>query len=454
MSRTRKIKVNSHVFKSQNSFNDREYATYMSYIADTSAQDTKVTKSRSIKKIIIRSISIVLLVSTVIVFILPSLFNWSSGKIAINKDKINIATVEQGLFIRDLSVQGKVIAAKRPVLYSTAQGTVTYLVEAGDSVKVGQTVAFIESPELRSKYNQELANLTKLKNQLEREKIQVKKSNLAQENQIGQADVALNAAKREMRRSDEAMKNQVISDIDYQKAKDDLQNANREYEHVIKEVALIKESQIFEIKTRELELQSQQVKVNELKRQVDGLKIKSPVTGLVGNLSVQQKNSVAKNQPLLSVVDLSEYELEVQIPESYADDLALGMEAEVSLNQAKYQGELVAISPEISQGRVQGKIRFKERKLTGLRQNQRLTTRIILERKNNIQYLPRGQFLKTYNGQFAYVISAGSAIKTPIKIGSRSLAKVEVISGLKTGDTVVISDSDIFKDAPSVRILQ
>ncbi|KAF7764733.1 HlyD family secretion protein [Pseudoalteromonas citrea] len=426
----------------------------MSYIADTSAQDTQIEKPRSLNKIIIFSFSIIVAVIVSYFFILPSVVNWSKGSSAVHKDKLNIAAVKQGLFIRDLSVQGKVIAARRPILYSPAQGTVTYLVEAGDSVVTQQTIAIIDSPELKSEYNQQIANLTRLKNQLEREKIQVKKSNLEQENQIGQAQVALNAAQREMRRSDEAMKNKIISDIDYQKAKDDLQNAKREYEHAVKEVALIKESQKFEIKTRELELQSQQVKVTELKRQVDGLKITSPVTGLVGNLSTQQKNSVAKNQSLLSIVDLSEYELEVQIPESYADDLALGMEAEITLNQSIYQGELVAISPEIAQGRVQGKIRFKDKSLTGLRQNQRLTTRVILERKNNIQYLPRGQFLKTYNGQFAYVVSDNSAVKTPIKIGSRSLGKVEVISGLKTGDTVVISDSDIFKDAPSVRILQ
>ncbi|TMO63046.1 efflux RND transporter periplasmic adaptor subunit [Pseudoalteromonas aurantia] len=426
----------------------------MSYIADTSAQDTQIEKPRSLNKMIIFSFSTILTVIVSYFFILPSVVNWTKGTSAVHKDKLNIAAVKQGLFIRDLSVQGKVIAARRPILYSPAQGTVTYLVEAGDSVVTQQTIAIIDSPELKSEYNQQIANLTRLKNQLEREKIQVKKSNLEQENQIGQAQVALNAAKREMRRSGEAMKNKIISDIDYQKAKDDLQNAKREYEHAVKEVALIKESQKFEIKTREFELHSQQVKVTELKRQVDGLKITSPVTGLVGNLSTQQKNSVAKNQALLSIVDLSEYELEVQIPESYADDLALGMEAEITLNQSLYQGELVAISPEIVQGRVQGKIRFTDKSLTGLRQNQRLTTRVILERKNNIQYLPRGQFLKTYNGQFAYVVSDNSAVKTPIKIGSRSLGKVEVISGLKTGDTVVISDSDIFKDAPSVRILK
>ncbi|BBN83920.1 RND transporter MFP subunit [Pseudoalteromonas sp. A25] len=426
----------------------------MTYIPDTSAQDTQISGKSSKAKSIWFMSGLVLLFLLLYFVITPAFTNWSNGTNSVALDKIRVAQVEKGLFIRDFSLQGKVVAARRPVIYSPAQGTVTYHVEAGDSVAVGQSLATIDSPELKSLYNQEVANLTKLKTHLEREKIQVKKSRLQQDNLIGKAEVALNAAQREMRRSEDAMKNNVISDIDYQKAKDELQNAKREYQHVLKEVALLKESQKFEIQTRELELESQQVKVTELKRQVDGLKIISPVTGLVGNLNVQQKSSVAKNQALLRVVDLTQYELEVQIPESYADDLALGMEAQITLNQTQYAGELVAISPEISHGAVSGKIRFKDTSLTGLRQNQRLTTRIILEQKNNIAYLPRGQFINAHNGQFAYVLNGEEAIKTPIELGSRSLAQVEVISGLKLGERVVVSDTNIFKNAPRVRILQ
>ncbi|CAH9063628.1 Multidrug resistance protein MdtA [Pseudoalteromonas holothuriae] len=426
----------------------------MTYISDTSTQDTQIQKQHSKVTLFITISGLIALLVFSYFIIAPAFANWSSGKSAIALDKLRIAQVEKGLFIKDFSLQGKVIAARRPVLYSPAQGTVTYLVEAGDSVVKGQALANIESHELKSLYNQELANLTKLKTHLEREKIQVKKSNLQQDNLIGKAEVALNAAQREMRRSEEAMKDNVISDIDYQKAKDDLQNAKREYQHVLKEVALLKESQKFEIQTRELELESQKVKVTELKRQVDGLQIASPVTGIVGNLNVQQKNAVAKNQALLRVIDLTQYELEIQIPESYADDLALGMETQITLNQSQYSGELVAISPEISQGTVRGKVRFKDNTLTGLRQNQRLTTRIILEQKNNTAFLPRGQFINSHNGQFAYVLNGEEAIKTPVKLGSRSLAQVEIISGLKQGDRVIVSDTEIFKDAQSVRILQ
>lgn len=423
----------------------------MAYIPDTSAQDSVVERPKK-NRLFIIVIGIFILIA--VFFMTPIFTQWASGQTAVSSDKVHIASVKRGDFIRDISVQGKVVAARRPTIYSPAQGTVTYLVESGDSVVEGQVLAVLDSPELKSEFAQHQAQLNKLETELQRQIIQAKKQDLAQENYLGKATVVLNAAKREMRRSENGLKTQVVSDIDYQKAKDDLENAEREYHLAIKEVELQKESQKFEIRTKELEFEAQKVKVVELQRQVAALKVLSPVGGLVGNLTVEQKNTVAKNQPLLSVVDLSKYEIEVQIPESYSDDLALGMLAEISLNGEVYSGEIVAISPEIENGRVEGKIRFKDDTIQGLRQNQRLTSRIVIEQKQNIAYLPHGQYIEAYNGQFAYVVKEGSAIKTPIQIGLRSIGQVEVLSGLNVGDQVITSDARIFKDAPSVKIIQ
>ncbi|QTL37674.1 MULTISPECIES: efflux RND transporter periplasmic adaptor subunit [Pseudoalteromonas] len=422
----------------------------MQYIDDTSAQDSQLEKKHNYKLyfLIIAGVFISLY------FVVPQILAWASGESAVRMDNIHVAEVRRGEFIRDISVQGRVIASRRPTLYSPAEGTVTYQVTAGDSVEINQPLAQIDSPELKSLLAQEQAELTRLKTQLEREKIQAKKQDLAQENYLGQAIVALNAAKREMRRNEEGKKNQVVSDIDYQKAKDELENAQREHRLAVKEVALLKESQKFEIQTRAIELQAQQVLVDELQRRVASLEIRSPVNGIVGNLSVDQKNTVVKNQPLLSVVDLSHYEVEVNIPENYADDLALGMPAQITLNGRAYEGELTAISPEIVRGQVEGKIRFKEAEITGLRQNQRLTSRIVLEEKSGVTYLPRGQFVDAYSGKYAYVLDEGSAVKKPISLGSKSLGQVEVLSGLAVGDTVIISDTRMFNSAERVRVVQ
>ena len=67
--------------------------------------------------------------------------------------------------------------------------------------------------------------------------------------------------------------------------------------------------------------------------------MKSPVDGIVGTLAVAERASVAQNAPLLTVVDLTAFEIEFQVPESYADDLGLGMDAEVTYGDTEVRGE-------------------------------------------------------------------------------------------------------------------
>ncbi len=169
---------------------------------------------------------------------------------------------------------------------------------------------------------------------------------------------------------------------------------------------------------------------------------------------------MAKNQSILSVVDLSEFEVEVDIPESYADDLAIGMTAEIRLNDETHIAKLITISPEIENNQVTGRVRFNSvsdigiNQPQGLRQNQRLTTRILMENKHDVLMVQRGQFLETGNGRIAYIVKNDIAERTPISTGARSLSSVEVLNGLSVGDTIIVSGTDQFKGAQSVLITQ
>lgn len=422
-------------------------------IADTSGQDTILDPPRNNRKYLLFASILggILLIGWISA---PAIGRWSSAEVTVSSERLRIASVTRGNFTRDLSVQGQVVAAVSPRLYSPAQGTITFEVDAGDEVRQGQILARIDSPELTNQLQQEEATLQQLQIDLDRQRIQAKKQALENQKSVDIAKVALTAADREKRRADKAFAANSISQIDFEKAQDDLENARLVHTHAVEDAALNQESLVFEIKTSELQVNRQNLLVTDLRRKVNELTVQSPVNGIVGNLSVEQKNQVAQNQPILSVVDLSEFEIEVNIPESYADDLAIGMDAEVNLNGQSHPAKLMTISPEIENNQVTGRVRFAETSQPeGLRQNQRLSTRILMEQKNNVLMLPNGQFLESGNGRIAYVVGEDQmARRQPIITGARSLSHVEVLSGLQTGDLVVISSTDQFNGADNVLI--
>ena len=422
-------------------------------IADTSAQDVALQAKSKTRQWVLAGTGLLILI-VVAVLVTPSLKRWAGSSISVPRDRLRLATVARTDLVRDVSVQGRVVAAISPSLFAPADGTITLLVEAGAKVVEGQSLALLDSPDLRNQLQQEQATLDSLSVEFERQRIETKQKALDNRKNIDLTRVTLIAAERERRRAESGYKIEAISEIDFEKTKDDLETAKLAHEHAVADAVLDDERLVFELKTRELQVDRQSLLVQDLLRQVDELNMRSPVSGIVGNLMVDQKAAVARNQVVMSVVDLSAFEIEAQVPESYADDLGLGMDAEVLVANQKYPASLVSVSPEIIQNQVTTRIRFTGEMPPGLRQNQRLTTRILMEEKNNVLTLQRGQFLDSGGSRIAYVLDDDNvAHRRSIEIGARSLAAVEIVNGLKEGEVVVISSIDQFRSADSVLVI-
>lgn len=423
-------------------------------IADTSSQDVMVKSKGPSRKLMMVSGLVVVLVALTIWQFASAANRWSQAELSFPLERVRIATINKGDFIRDVSVQGRVVAAVSPTIYSPAEGTITFNIDAGSEVKAGETIASIDSPELTSRFNQEQSSLENLQTGYKRQIILTKKQKLINQKAVDLAQVALTTADREKRRADQGYAKSAISQIDFEKAQDDLANAKLQFDHAVADANLDKESLDFDLKSLELEIKRQKLLVKDLQRQVSSLNVASPVNGIVGNLNVENKTYLTKNQPILMVVDLTKFEVEVDIPESYADDLAIGMDVQITFDQQAFSARLVTISPEILNNQVTGRVRFEQKSPPGLRQNQRLNTRVLLEAREDVLQVRRGQFLDSSNGRFAYVVDNQIARKTPINTGARSLSSVEIIEGLQAGQQIIISGTDIFKNAEQVLLTQ
>ena len=401
------------------------------------------------KRLILGGVGIAVLAAVWVT--IPTVQRWANASVSVPVDRVRIATVQRGDLVRDVSVQGRVVAAVSPTLYASASGTITLDVGAGERVLEGQVVASVVSPELTNTLQQAESTFQQRKMELERQRIESRQLALEKRKAADLADVALVAAKREKRRADEANRLGVIPEIDFEKAGDDLRNAELAYKHAVADADLFDERLAFELRASEFDIGRQELLVADLRRQVDDLSIKSPVNGIVGDLLVDQKAAVNRDTPVMAVVDLSRFEVDAQIPESYADDLVIGMTAEVQVGGERFAGQLAAVSPEIVNNQVASRIRFKDATPGNLRQNQRLTVRVLLAEYNDVTMVQRGQFLDSGGGRIAYLVTEeGVAQKRQIETGARSLGAVEIVAGLQPGDTIVISNLDAFRSAETV----
>ena len=377
---------------------------------------------------------------------------WNASANVASGSRLRIAEVTRGTLLRDAVVNGRVVAAISPTLYAPAPATVSLKVNAGDTVRKGQVLAQLESPDLASALRREQSTYEELKSEISRAQIVAQKQKLTALRDADQAEIERAAAQRVFERIEKAGVVGVIARNDFEKAQDALKSAEIRGKHAASAAALESQDIDLQLRTRRAQLERQQLALDEARRRVDELNVRAPMDGVIGSLAVADRSVVAVNAPLMTLVDLKQLEVEVEIPETYVADLGLGMRAEIVAGEIKAGGKIIAISPEVLRNQVLARVRFEGQQPAGLRQSQRVTARLFIDERPNVLVLPRGPFVEAHGGKYAYVVENGMATRKPIRIGGTSVSAIEILEGVKAGDRVVIAGSEEFENAATVKI--
>ena len=417
-------------------------------IQDTSSMDRPVVGARVPRRWLVAGIGVAALV-VLALFLFPSIRRWTSAERSVDATTLRIATVTRGELQRDIVVQGRVVASLHPTLFSPGQGLVTLRTKAGAQVRRGDVLATIDSKELQSAHEQARAQLLSLQAELERSRIIARQGALRSRQQVDLLGLRLEAAKRGLVRNQTTFQEGLSNKADLEAAQDAVRIAEMELVQATRELDLSRETSTFEIRTREQQVVSQESRASDLAKRVDELTIRAPFDGMVASVAVQDSDAVAPNQAVVTVVNLSSLELEIALPEEYAGETAIGTPATIAFNGREYQGRVLAVSPEVVANQVAATVAFVEQP-EGLKQNQRLSTRLVFESKKDVLKVARGSFADVTGGRTAWVVDGEIARRRDIALGATSASEVEVVRGLEAGERIIVSDTSAFGDAKTV----
>jgi len=376
---------------------------------------------------------------------------WARSGHVVSARTLEIATVTRGDFVQDVAARGTVIAAVSPTLSSTAAGTVTYLVHAGDRVAKAEVLARLSSPELQNEYERQRTTLESMDSALAQQRIELRQQLLENRQKADLAAVTMSQQLRELQRLQAAWAVHVISEHEYEAAYDTYSSARLSYEHANQNAGLERQRMLLELRTRELARNAQSLLVDGLRQRLDALTVRSPVNGMVADLAQPDQSHVGSNMPLVTVIDLSALAIEFQVAESFASGIKPGLPADITLDGQTVHGEVTQVSPDVRDGWVTGRAKFVGAQPVGLRQNEQAAVRIVMGQHNDVLKVERGAFLDPAT-RYVYVVRGDEAIRTPVELGAASVSEIQVLRGLAAGDRVVISDTQDFNDARVLRI--
>ena len=419
-------------------------------IRDTSGQDVPLARPHGRRRLWLALAGAGLLIAAFAAA--PAVQRMLGSGNSVSLQRLSVAPVEIGPLVRDVAGEGKVVAAMSPTVYALHGGNLVLKVKAGDKVARNQLLGVIDSPDLRAKLAQEQSNADAQRTEALRAEVDGREQRAALRSAYENAAIDLQTARNDLERQTKAFDAGAVAGMQVEKARDAMEKARITAAHAQAGLGLKDDSLKFELQSKQQALQRQQLLVKDLERQVAELELHSPVDGQVGQLLVAERANVAAGVGLLTVVDLSALEVQMQVPESFARDLAIGMPGEISGNGRQWKGLVSTVSPEVVNNEVAARLRFDGATPDQLRQNQRLSVRVLLDRRDKVLTVARGSFVEDGGGRFVYVVQDGQAVKRPIRLGAQSLSKVEILEGLKPGEQVVVSGTQVFEGAERVTL--
>jgi HlyD family secretion protein len=376
---------------------------------------------------------------------------WAHSGHIVSSQNLEIATVSRGDFVQDVAGKGTVIAAVSPTLSSTAPGTVTYLVHAGDRVTKGEVLARLASPELENEYQREQATLASMDAALAQQRVELQQELLQNRQQADLAAVTMSQQLRQLQRLQAAWAVRVISEQLYEGAYDAYSIARLNYENANRNARLERQRILLDLRTRQLARDAQSLLVQGLQHRLDALTVRSPVNGMVADLAQPDQSHVGSSMPLVTVIDLSALAIQFQVAESLANGIEPGLPTDITLDGETVHGVVTEVSPDVRDGWVTGRARFVGAQPVGLRQNEQAAVRIVMGEHKNTLMVDRGAFLDPATRD-VYVVDGDEAIRRRVTLGAASVSEIQVLRGLAAGDRVVISDTQDFNDARQLQI--
>ncbi len=347
------------------------------------------------------------------------------GKAALNKAGIASApqthTVRRGDIVSQVEITGEVLPKTVVSLKSRVSGKIVKLyVDANDYVKSGQIIADIEPD-----YNQ--ANtLFNTKAQLQR------------------AELTLANARKDLADKRALLDKQYISQESYDNSEDALKNAQIEYTQASSQYEMI----------RDLDVPG---KVTHVYATSSGMVIERNINE--GEMVQSSLNSFGEGTVLLKIADLSRMIVKSKINEVDIEKFSLGQRATIKLDALpyeEYEGSIVKIAPSATLEN-NAKVFPVEISInaTGETAKPGMTAAvsIIGESRLDVLVIPiRAVFTDDKDQDVVYVMPQAAKtpaakgavalepVATPVKLGSNDLQMVEVISGLKEGDVISLTE--------------
>lgn len=189
-------------------------------------------------------------------------------------------------------------------------------------------------------------------------------------------------------------------------------------------------------------------------KQQDALSVKAGINGVLVDLPHQVGEHVAPGTTLAKVVQPDQLKASLKIAETQARDIQIGQPSEIDTHNGVIEGKVMRIDPAVVNGTVTVDVELEGALPQGARPDLSVDGTIDLDRMANVLYVGRPAFGNENSTISLFKLSPDgkTAVRVPVKVGKASVNAIQVIEGLQSGDTVILSDMSRWDNTDRIRL--
>jgi HlyD family secretion protein len=370
------------------------------------------------------------------------------------RNSIYPGTVKRGPMVREVRGAGTLVPEDIRWITTTANGRVERVViHPGAVVKPGTVIFELSNPDLKQQVTDADLAVKAAVATLENARSNLKNTRLSLENSVSDAQGAYDLAVADLEANKQLAAQGLVADFLIKQKEAAVKSGSNRLELAKRQLDSAIQNEGSQLAPQEASVSQSRARFDQLSRQLQDLYVRSDMNGVLQEVNVQVGQQVGPGANLARVSDPTRLKATIRISETLTRDLAIGQLAKVDTRSGIVTGRVTRIDPASANGTVGVDVTLVDALPQGARPDQQVDGVIELERLEDVLYVESPTFGQENSTILLFRIQAnGDAIRTPVKIGRRSVTFVEVLEGLNEGDQVILSDMSAYDDHDRVRL--
>jgi HlyD family secretion protein len=413
------------------------------------ARSPDVARRKKLRRILYGAVALV-----VIILITVAVSRLKPAAPSVDRSVVWIDTVKRGDMVRQVRGSGTLVPEEIRWIPATTQGRVEkILLRPGAQVGPETVILELSNPELRQAVMEAQLGYQSAQANFQNRKAELESALLSQQSDVANIEAQYKEAALTLEANEQLYKDGLVSEIVLKQSRSRTDELKNRLSIARKRLDITTVGVKSQLAPQEAEVDQRRAAYELRVRQLDDLRVKAGMSGVLQIVPVEVGAQVSPGANLARVADPTNLKAELRIAETQTKDIQIGQPAEVDTRNGVVRGRVARIDPRSESGTVGVDVILEGALPPGARPDLSVDGTIRLEELRNIVYVGRPAFGQENSTVGLFKLQPdGEAMRVNVKLGRSSVNTIEIQDGLQPGDQVILSDMSTYDQFERIRL--